>query len=160
MVRSENNCWEAYSVFKSIEYSGFPLYLRSKSLLNNQQDILVKSLLSYYPQYTWQLLLRLGKTDVVKKCITREYLRSENREEIDELFEYVYNAIMNNIGKVQKYDPWYDQNVYTSIVESGIPILERMCAVLDSVQQGKMIDLMIQLIGENAVKDQRLFPLL
>ncbi len=44
---------------------------------------------------------------------------------------------MNNIGKVQKYDPWYDQNVYTSIVESGIPILERMCAVLDSVQQGK-----------------------
>ena len=62
---------------------------------------------------------------------------------------------MNNIGKVQKYDPWYDQNVYTSIVESGIPILERMCAVLDSVQQGKMIDLMIQLIGENAVKDQR-----
>jgi len=96
LVRSENNCWEAYSVFKSIEYSGFPLYLRSKSLLNNQQDILVKSLLSYYPQYTWQLLLRLGKTDVVKKCITREYLRSENRKEIDELFEYVYNAI--NIG--------------------------------------------------------------
>ena len=26
---------------------------------------------------------------MVKKCITREYLRSENREEIDELFEYV-----------------------------------------------------------------------
>ena len=70
--------------------------------------LLVKSLLSYYPQYTWQLLLRLGKTDVVKKSITREYLRSENREEIDELFEYVYNAIMNNIGNFQKYDPWYD----------------------------------------------------
>ena len=156
MVRSENNCWEAYSVFKSIEYSGFPLYLRSKSLLNNQQDILVKSLLSYYPQYTWQLLLRLGKTDVVKKCITREYLQSKNRKEIDELFEYVYNAIINNIGKFQKYDPWYDQNIYTSIVASGIPILERMCAVLDSVQQGKMIDLMIRLIEENAVKDQRL----
>lgn len=93
---------------------------------------------------------------MVKKCITREYLRSENRKEIDELFEYVYNAIMNNIGKFQKYDPWYDQNVYTSIVASGIPILERMCAVLDSVQQGKMIDLMIRLIEENAVKDQRL----
>lgn len=156
LVRSENNCWEAYSVFKSIEYSGFPLYLRSKSLLNNQQDILVKSLLSYYPQYTWQLLLRLGKADVVKKCITREYLQSKNRKEIDELFEYVYNAIMNNIGKFQKYDPWYDQNIYTSIVASGIPILERMCAVLDYVQQGKMIDLMIRLIEENAVKDQRL----
>lgn len=156
LVRSENNCWEAYSVFKSIEYSGFPLYLRSKSLLNNQQDILVKSLLSYYPQYTWQLLLRLGKADVVKKCITREYLQSKNRKEIDELFEYVYNAIINNIGKFQKYDPWYDQNIYTSIVASGIPILERMCAVLDSVQQGKMIDLMIRLIEENAVKDQRL----
>ena len=67
MIRSENNCWEAYSVFKSIEYSGFPLYLRSKSLLNNQQDILVKSLLSYYPQYTWQSQRTKGRFTVTFK---------------------------------------------------------------------------------------------
>ena len=89
LVRSENNCWEAYSVFKSIEYSGFPLYLRSKSLLNNQSGYFSKKLailtiLNIHGSFYFVLENRCGK-----KCITREYLRSENRKEIDELFEYV-----------------------------------------------------------------------
>ena len=113
-------------------------------------------MLSYYPQYTWQLLLRLGKTDVVKNVLQENIYDPRIEKKSMNFLNIVYNAIMNNIGKFQKYDPWYDQNVYTSIVASGIPILERMCAVLDSVQQGKMIDLMIRLIEENAVKDQRL----
>ena len=57
-------------------------------------------------------------------------MQSKNRKEIDELFEYVYNAIMNNIGKFQKYDPWYDQNIYTSIVASGITdIRKNVCRI-------------------------------
>lgn len=156
LIQSDNQCWETYTVFKSMEYCGFPVPLQHTKLFQNYLEFLIKSIMKDHPKYSWQLLLRFGKADTVHKCLTRQTIESWNRKEMDEFYQYICNAITNNLEEIKKCNFYYDKNIYTSFIVAGFPILEKLSVVLEPLQQEKLISLMVLLINKEVVKDGRL----
>lgn len=156
LIQSDNQCWETYTVFKSMEYCGFPVPLQHTKLFQNYLEFLIKSIMKDHPKYSWQLLLRFGKADTVHKCLTRQTIESWDRKEMDEFYQYICNAITNNLEEIKKCNFYYDKNIYTSFIVAGLPILEKLSVVLEPLQQEKLISLMVLLINKEVVKDGRL----
>lgn len=75
---------------------------------------------------------------------------------MDEFYQYICNAITNNLEEIKKCNFYYDKNIYTSFIVAGFPILEKLSVVLEPLQQEKLISLMVLLINKEVVKDGRL----
>lgn len=155
IVVSEQFCLMAYSFYRILEKSGLPLRLGHVSLVTNHRESMVESIIESHVQVGWQLLLRTSDKKDVERAITRSRLLAWSREQKDQFFGYVIHALDCNVDMIKDCNPGREGNIYTSIAQNALIILERLSSVATLPQQDQLIRLMIRLIDKNAIKEFR-----
>lgn len=158
IMSTANDCWEAYSFYRILEKTAMPFRLGYVNSIGEVEKSFMKVISEWYPRLSWQLMIRSGNKENIKKCLTRQLLVNYNRNVKDCLFRYTYNALDKNIDgicgikNIRKY-----RNIYHYISTVSIVILTRLASVATSGQQLKLITLMVKLIEIDAIHEFRVF---
>lgn len=156
VIYTNNRFSEVYDFFRLLDRNAIPLHIGYTRLLDEDESDFVKILLEDYSYIGWFTLFRFGTTKTIEKVLGRReciILNSSSENGLKRGFDYIYNAVNENIGSIQGISKRYHGDAYDHILSNGLEILKRLSSTTNLLGQKKLIRLMCKLIDTDIVKE-------
>ena len=157
IIENNNNCEEAYYLYRVLDLSSFPITCNHVNFLGNIEIPWILALYDCWPQIALNIMLRCSKPEIGKYIITRRKLVYKDTKSIKKEIRYLYKIIEYCLDEFEDIPVEQDTSVCDYVKNNISEILIRYMSRCPEDIQIEVLSVLKKIMEkQNVVMDNRM----
>lgn len=119
-------CGDAYALYRVMDCLAMPLQCGHVTLLGEMEQPLIEAILQFDSRLGFFFLARSNRSDTIKNLVDRRYVMSLDEDELDNLLNWLLNAMEENVQEMYSFEPRISGSIVEHMSDNAPELLMRL----------------------------------